>query len=116
MDAEVTLLPSVHRLRKTEDFRLIRRRGKKYVYQGLIIHISQGYFGEGPSQIGITVGKDCGNSVARHRLSRRIRGAMSSVVDQLPQGSGVVIRALPTATENIDIAAELIDFSIKVKS
>ncbi len=110
------MLPLTHRLRTTEDFRVIRRAGKKYVYEGLIVHIYQGFFGDQPTRVGITTGKDCGNSVARHRLSRRIRGAMASLVDQLPVGSGVVIRALPTATEEWDIHGALADFTRKVGS
>ena len=110
------MLPAIHRLRKSEDFKKIRRSGRKYVYPGLIIHISQGIFIGSPSRVGITVGKDCGNSVARHRLSRRIRGAVAPVVTHLPPGSGVVIRALPTATEDFDITAALGDFLRKVST
>ena len=108
------MLPSVHRLRKSEDFRLIRRTGKKYVYEGLIIHISQGFFGDQPTKVGVTAGKDCGNSVVRHRLSRKIRGAMAPLVDQLPVGSGIVVRALPAALKEFDIRGSLVDFTHKV--
>jgi ribonuclease P protein component len=101
------MLPAIHRMRSSEDFRQVRRLGKKFLPPGLVIHVSQGFFSPGASKIGITVGKDCGNSVARHRLSRRIRGAMAPFVTELPAGSGVVIRALPGATENVDISASI---------
>lgn len=109
------MLPSVHRLRRTEDFREIRRIGKKYVCSVLIIHVSLDYFGTEPSRVGITVGKDCGNSVARHRLSRRIRGAAVALVGRLPVGTGVVIRALPSAAVGIDLSKEFNDFFHKAK-
>jgi ribonuclease P protein component len=113
---EVVVLPSHHRLRKSEDFRAIRRTGKKYVYPGFIIHISQGFFGDQSTKIGITAGKDCGNSVARHRMSRRIRGAIAPLVHQLPPGSGVVIRALPAAADDGDLQGSLKNFTVKVGS
>jgi ribonuclease P protein component len=116
LDAEVKLLPSIHRLRKSGDFQAIRRRGKKHVYPSLIIYILPGFFPDGPTQIGITVGKDCGNSVARHRLSRRIRGAVAPVVSQLPPGCGVVIRALPQLKDDQDFSDTLTDFADRVKS
>jgi len=101
------MLPAVHRMRSSEDFRQVRRRGRKYLAPGLVVHISQGFFTPGVSKVGITVGKDCGNSVARHRLSRRIRGAMSPLVSQLPAGTGVVIRALPQPGGGVDIGSSL---------
>ncbi len=70
----------------------------------LILHVFPGFYGQGPPRVGITVGKDCGNSVARHRLSRRIRGAMAQHIDALPPGSGVVIRALPGAEHTRDLS------------
>jgi len=101
------MLPAAHRMRSSEDFRQVRRRGKKFLVPGLVVHISHGFFTTGLSKVGITVGKDCGNSVARHRLSRRIRGAMSPLVSQLPPGTGVVIRALPQATEAVNLSTSL---------
>lgn len=93
------MLPRQHRLRSSEDFRAARRRGRKFVLPGLIIHVAPGYFPDSVTKVGLTVGKDCGNSVSRHRLSRRIRAAMAAVVRDIPPGSCVVIRALPSAHE-----------------
>ena len=90
-------------MRKSDDFRIVRRRGKKIVTDCLIIHIYQGFYGVEPSRVGITVGKDCGNSVARHRLSRRIRGAVAHELNNLPQGCGLVIRAFPSAHDTPDL-------------
>jgi ribonuclease P protein component len=42
-------------------------------------------------------GKIVGGSVQRHRAARRIRGALSGLVADLPHGSRVVVRALPGA-------------------
>ncbi len=110
------MLPAVHRMRSSEDFRQVRRRGKKYIVPGLVIHGSQAFFAPGASRVGITVGKDCGNSVARHRLSRRIRAAMAPLMTQLPPGYGIVIRALPEATEDVDVSMSLQRFVDQVTS
>lgn len=99
------MLPSAHRMRKPQEFQLTRRTGRKFVVPGLIIHISQGLFGTDPVRVGITVGKDCGNSVSRHRISRRIRAAVQPWISELPHGSAMVIKALPSCSEHVDVAA-----------
>jgi ribonuclease P protein component len=62
---------------------------------GLIVHVYTGMYPGRATQVGLTVGKDCGNSVQRHRTSRRIRAAIRPVVPKLPPGTGVVVKALP---------------------
>ena len=101
------MLPSAHRMRKPLDFQRTRRMGRKFVVPGLIIHISQGLFGSDPVRVGITVGKDCGNSVTRHRISRRIRAAMQPWINELPPGSAVVIKALPSCSEDVDVSSSV---------
>lgn len=89
------MLASQHRMRSSRDFQRVRRNGKKVVLPGLIIHVYPGMYGSDSSRVGLTVGKDCGNAVQRHRASRRIRAAMGFVVKQLPVGTGVVVKSLP---------------------
>ncbi len=79
----------------TRDFQSARRNGKKVLIPGLVIHIFPGMYGTAPSRMGLTVGKDCGNAVQRHRVSRRIRAAMGPVLSLLPTGTGLVVKALP---------------------
>jgi len=59
---------------------------KKFWPPGLVMHVCPGMYGSSPSLVGLTVGKDCGNAVERHRASRRIRAAMRPVVQRLPPG------------------------------
>jgi len=89
------MLAAQHRMRSSVDFQKVRRSGKKVVLPGLIMHICVGMFADSATQVGLTVGKDCGNSVQRHRTSRRIRAAISPVVTKLPPGTGLVVKALP---------------------
>jgi ribonuclease P protein component len=47
--------------------------------------------------VGFVVSKAVGNSVVRHRVSRRLRHQMAERLGQLPVGAAVVVRALPPA-------------------
>ena len=50
-----------------------------------------------PALVGFVVGKNVGGSVIRHRVARRLRAQMAQRLDRLPEGSRVVVRALPPA-------------------
>ena len=47
--------------------------------------------------VGFVVGKSVGNSVVRHRVSRRLRAVFAGRLDTLPAASATVVRALPDA-------------------
>lgn len=51
----------------------------------------------GGPRFGLIVSKAVGNAVIRHRVARRLRHMCAQVVDELPPGTDVVIRALPGA-------------------
>lgn len=89
------MLAAQHRMRNSVDFQEVRRNGKKVVAPSVIMHIHVGMYSDLVSRVGLTVGKDCGNSVQRHRISRRIRAAFGPIVGKLPPGTGLVIKALP---------------------
>ena len=46
---------------------------------------------------GFVVGKAVGNSVVRHRVTRRLRAAVLAELPRLPAGSDLVVRARPEA-------------------
>jgi ribonuclease P protein component len=50
-----------------------------------------------PPLVGLIVGRTVGGSVVRHRVSRRLRAQVAARLDQVPSGSGTVVRALPEA-------------------
>lgn len=50
-----------------------------------------------PPLVGLVVGRTVGNSVIRHRTSRRLRAQLRPRLGELPAGSGTVVRALPAA-------------------
>jgi ribonuclease P protein component len=45
------------------------------------------------------VGKTVGNSVVRHRVTRRLRAVVRGELDRLPPGSDLVVRARPEAAD-----------------
>jgi len=64
------------------------------------------------SKVAFAVGKNVGNSVIRHRVTRQLRHIVTPVLPRFPTGSHVVVRALPGAatatftqlTENLEFA------------
>jgi ribonuclease P protein component len=83
------------------------RRGQRIGRRDLVVHALTHRYddvadgdslvrGGGP-RFGLIVSKAVGNAVVRHRVARRLRHMCAQVVDELPIGTDVVIRALPGA-------------------
>ena len=49
------------------------------------------------ARAGFVVGKAVGNSVVRHRVTRRLRAVVRVELDRLPAGADLVVRARPEA-------------------
>ena len=49
------------------------------------------------ARAGFVVGKSVGNSVVRHRVTRRLRAAVREELDRLPATADLVVRARPEA-------------------
>ncbi|RAV32868.1 ribonuclease P protein component [Corynebacterium heidelbergense] len=123
------MLSPENRLRASRRFDETTRNGWKkgsrtvvvYVYPGPtgIAGLGVQPIGDRNVRVGLIVSKTVGNAVARHRVSRRIRHIMAIYLKDLgpgaqsegwiPQGSAVVIRALPAATSasNDKLAADI---------
>ena len=62
------------------------------------MHVLESPTGSGdPARAAFAVGKTVGGSVIRHEVVRRIRALMPPVLEALPPGTRVVVRALPEA-------------------
>jgi ribonuclease P protein component len=59
--------------------------------------------------VGFVVSKAVGNSVVRHRVSRRLRHLMRDRLGTLPVGCTLVVRALPSAAaaSSADLGVDL---------
>ncbi len=51
----------------------------------------------GPPQVGFVVSKAVGNAVVRNQVKRRLRHLARARIGMLPDGSVLVVRALPPA-------------------
>lgn len=95
------MLPAAARLRRSEDFRVVMRRGARAGKRRLVVHALT-TDPPGPAEAaraGFVVSKAVGNSVVRHRVTRRLRHLVSERLGTLPPGSSLVIRALPPAAD-----------------
>lgn len=69
---------------------------------------------ETASKVGFVVSKAVGNSVVRHRVSRRLRHVVGARLADFPTGTSLVVRALPAAATAT--SAELaVDFESAVR-
>ncbi len=82
-------------MRSSDDFRRTIRGGKRAARTTLVAHLVLGGFGV--TSVGFVVSKAVGPAVVRNRVKRRLRHLMRDRVEQLPQGSRLVVRALPAA-------------------
>ncbi|MDO4412556.1 ribonuclease P protein component [Cutibacterium sp.] len=60
-------------------------------------------------RVGFVVSKAVGNAVTRNRVKRRLRHLCRPLVDELEDGTVVVVRALPTAATEPDRVAKDLD-------
>jgi ribonuclease P protein component len=51
------------------------------------------------ARAGFVVGRSVGNSVARHRVTRRLRAVVGDELHRLPSTADLVVRARPEAAE-----------------
>jgi len=73
------------------------------------VPMAPGQARQGPVRVGFVVSKAVGNSVIRHRVTRRLRHLMADRLGQLRSGSDVVVRALPRAggASSADLGGDL---------
>lgn len=72
------------------------------------MHAVTGLTGTGV-RAGFVVSKAVGNSVVRHRVTRRLRHIVAQRMGTMPDGSALVVRALPPAAtaSSAELAADL---------
>ena len=92
------MLPPAARLTRGEDFRLVTRRGRKAA-RGTVVVYALPRPDVVQTTVGFVVSKAVGNSVVRHRVTRRLRHIMRDRLGTLPAHSSLVIRALPAAAD-----------------
>lgn len=102
------MLPAPHRLRAAKDFTHATRSGTKRSRGCVVVSGLQVPDDPQPARVGLAIGRAVGNSVTRHAVSRRIRGALAGVVEDLPAGSLWVIRGLPGAAQSPTLTEDVL--------
>lgn len=91
------MLPTDERLHTTAEFSAVVKRGRRAGTPTLVVHLLTGSDGSVRSRAGFVVSGKVGNSVVRHRITRRLRPLVRHRLGSLPGGTDVVVRALPAA-------------------
>jgi ribonuclease P protein component len=106
------VLPPEHRLRRRTEFTDVVRRGRRASRPLLTVHLLAGDPADvaaEPARAGLVVSKAVGGSVVRHQVSRRLRHQLRDLVDALPAGTRLVVRAAPAAgaADSASLGADL---------
>jgi ribonuclease P protein component len=119
------VLPGHRRIRRSEEFRSVLGAGTRASTRTLIVHlgplppaaVDRGSESSvlpaqpagSPARAGFVVGRAVGGSVTRNRVTRRLRHLVVPLLEDLPNGVGVVVRALPAAVDasSEDLARDL---------
>ena len=88
------MLPSAHRLRRSEDFRLAIRQGVRTGRDTIVVHMTR-EGGDDLARAGLVVSKSIGNAVVRNGVKRRLRNVLRAPIAEQPPGTLLVVRALP---------------------
>jgi ribonuclease P protein component len=87
---------------RSTEFGATVSRGTRAAQPDLVLYaLRSDDTGEPGPRIGLIVSKAVGNSVHRHRVSRRLRHAARSILDDLDPAERVVIRALPRSRDAV---------------
>ena len=102
------MLPAGSRLHTSDDFAAVVRSGRRAGTRHLVVH----FLGTGRDiapRAGFVVSSKVGNAVVRHRVTRRLRPLVRHELAELPAGTDVVVRALPSAAtaNSSDLARDL---------
>ncbi|WP_129664399.1 ribonuclease P protein component [Phytoactinopolyspora endophytica] len=90
------MLKAEHRLRRSQDFTSTVRRGAAARRASVVVH-ARVTDEPIPAKVGFVVGRAIGGAVVRNTVRRRLRHTVACHLAELPDGSKVVVRALPEA-------------------
>jgi ribonuclease P protein component len=113
------VLPARARIRRSEDFSLAVRRGRRVGSRTLVVHLllpepapdlssptgtdtvptptSQTRPTPASARVGLVVSRAVGSAVVRNQVKRRLRALARQRLDRLPVGALLVVRANPAA-------------------
>jgi ribonuclease P protein component len=95
---------SRHRLHTAQQFRTASRRGTRAARSHVVAHLVLRTEGPQEARVGFVVSTKVGNSVVRHRVTRRLREIVRSHLAEIPASSDLVLRTLP-GVQDVPFAA-----------
>ena len=112
------VLPNSARIKSSSDFARVTKTGRRVTTNSLI-----GYFltadqnqPQKPTRLGLIIGKSVGNSVVRHRIARQVRHAVREQINNLPNGTMLVIRAMKKPENAFQETLQILDKFQKVRA
>ena len=91
------MLARVNRIARAADFKSVVRSGRRFSTAHSVVYVAR-TAGTDASRFGFIVSKTVGNSVARHRVTRRLRAIGFELVPLIAP-TDIVVRALPGCDE-----------------
>ena len=88
------MLKRANRVVTGDDFRATVRKGRRVGTPHALIYVAMTP-ADRPTRVGFIVSKSVGNAVTRNLVTRRLRSIGHDVVLAQPNGTDLVIRALP---------------------
>jgi len=103
------MLPARYRLSSTTEISRTIRAGQRARRGAVVVHVDTSNEGPEPARAAFAVSKSVGDSVTRHRVVRRLRAVSLPLLDRLPAGTHLVVRAMPeaAATSSQQLAVDL---------
>ncbi len=105
------MLPAANRLRHSGEFANAVRSGRRVGRGAIVVHLSVQEMNEQPgsselpgfrtsaAKAGFVVSKAVGGAVVRNKVKRRLRHLVAARLSAYPDGTTLVVRALPGAAE-----------------
>lgn len=90
------MLARPNRLSRGVDYRQVVRRGRRCGGPRLITSVLPGVDERVP-RFGFIISKQVGTAVVRNTVRRRLKAVCAEFADSVPEGTDVVIRALPAS-------------------
>ncbi|HEY8474512.1 MAG TPA: ribonuclease P protein component [Natronosporangium sp.] len=92
------MLDRAHRLRRRTEFATAIRQGRRAGRTTLVVHLHRTDEPH-PPRVGFIVPRTVGGAVVRNKVRRRLRHLVRDHLTELPDGTLLVVRALPPAAE-----------------